>query len=101
MVWNRNAGIPLYLQECRAVQNDNEEGEWEGRIRILQDRLSNIKYIIEGNSKEVDSKLERIERAQYTIEEKLNSIQENQKGIEERLGRFEEFVCKLDQRLDK
>ena len=82
MVLSRNKGTPVYLQECRAVQSEDQEGEWEGWIRLLKDRIIGVKNLIKEKHNGVDKKLSG-------FDDKFNTIEVGQKGIEEKLRTIE------------
>jgi len=87
MIWNRNKNTLSYIHRCDLYRNEYSDADWEGRIRIIQDKL-NLTSIQANQSKgdierrmvesQRDTELKMIE-TQKNIELK---IIESQKNIE-------------------
>ena len=91
MIWKRSKGSPVYMQECKEVEDDEGGEEWEGRIRALQDKITKVQKTIENKFqileishstglKFIEEKLqendEKLKRVEDVIEEKFKSLEE-------------------------
>jgi hypothetical protein len=96
MIWNRNKGIPVYLQECRLAQDSEKVEEWEGRIRILQNRITNVRDFIAAKLTDIEEKT--IMNRDYfgALEQRLNKLEERENTI---LRDIQDKLNKLTQNL--
>lgn len=91
MVWNRNRGSPVYLQQCKLAEDEENDVEWEGRIRALHDKVLSVKDLIDVKFNTVDLKLQGIQEIQKNMEDsQKNSL----KSIEDRLAENQKYNLK-------
>ena len=101
MVWNRNKGTPVYLQECKVVEDEENAGEWEGRIRLLQDRIGGVKSLIDENHVVLKEDLRFIKDSHKGLEINLKILEENQKRLDSNQRRMEDSNKEISQNLQK
>ncbi len=107
MVWNRNKGTPVYLHECDCPTSEYSQEEWEGRIKILQDKVSGVSALIEKRfnqaleaqkitDKNLESKFKEAQLAQLEVQKSLESkllmVEQAQNGMDAKLKEIYEML---------
>ena len=107
MVWNRNKGTPVYLHECDCPTSEYSQEEWEGRIKILQDKVSGVSALIEKRfnqaleaqkitDKNLESKFKEAQLAQLEVQKSLESkllmVEKAQNGMDAKLKEIYEML---------
>jgi WD40 repeat protein len=95
MIWNRSQGELVYLHECRSAEKNRKDVEWEGRLRILQDKIMNVREFVEKKYEESEEKNERrLEKIEENNRKAVMKVEEQMmsgfKMIDDRLQEIEE-----------
>ena len=81
MFWNRGKSIFKHLQLCNEVSTDEDDGEWEGKVKAFQQQIKKLetatKIEIKNLTDHIDLKFNHIQSENLKILGKLDEIKKS------------------------